>query len=217
MESRNIDLEGPAGLLEAVLMAPPGEPQGAALLCHAHPLHGGTMHFRLLFRTAKILQNEGCAVLRFQFRGVGRSAGEFDFGRGEAEDARAALEFLAGRYPGAPVVLGGFSFGAAVALRVGIPDPRVSALVLMGLPVGVIDSPRENPGKKPVLFIQGEVDEFGPKRSIEEFARSFEGPVELAIVSGAGHLFEGQVGAVESALAAWVRTSADRIGALRRN
>jgi len=111
MQTRNLDLEGPAGPLEAVLMTPAGEPRGAALLCHAHPLRGGTMHFKLLFRVAKTLQGRGYAVLRFQFRGVGRSAGDFDRGRGEADDARAALDFLYREYPEKSIVLGGFSFG----------------------------------------------------------------------------------------------------------
>jgi hypothetical protein len=204
MESRNLDLAGPAGLLEAVLIAPGRKPRGAALLCHAHPLQGGTMHFKLLFRAAKTLKRLGYAVLRFQFRGVGRSAGEFDFGRGEAADVRAALDFLSREYPAKPILLGGFSFGAALALRVGVEDRRVSALVLMGLPVRAIDSPRENPRSKPVLFIQGERDEFGPRKEIEKFVRSFPGPVELAVVPGADHLFTESIESVESALAAWL-------------
>src|SRR3972149_6672444 len=145
MLTRNLDLEGPAGRLEAVLMTPAGEPRGAALLCHAHPLHGGTMHFKLLFRAAKVFQRRGYAALRFQFRGVGRGAGEVDRGRGEADDARAALDFLGREYPEKPIVLGGFSFGAAVALHVGAHDDRVKALLLMGLPVLAIESTPENP------------------------------------------------------------------------
>ncbi|MGH9391814.1 MAG: alpha/beta hydrolase, partial [Vicinamibacteria bacterium] len=188
MQTRNLDLEGPAGPLEAVLMTPAGEPKGAALLCHAHPLHGGTMHFKLLFRAAKLFQTLGYAALRFQFRGVGRSVGEFDRGRGEADDARAALDFLAREYKEKAVVLGGFSFGAAIALPVGARDDRVTALVLMGLPVLAIESTPENPRSKPVLFIQGEQDEFGGRRAIEDFVRTFPGPAELAVIRGSDHL-----------------------------
>ena len=205
MPTRNLDLEGPAGLLEAVLMTPAGEPRGAALLCHAHPLRGGTMHFKLLFRVAKTLQGRGYAVLRFQFRGVGRSAGEFDHGRGEADDARAALDFLGREYPHKPVVLGGFSFGAAIALRVGARDDRVSALFLMGLPVLAIESTLENPRAKPVLFVQGERDEFGDREAIEDFVSSFPGPAELVVVAGSDHLFTEKTSPVEEALDEWLR------------
>ena len=205
MPTWNLDLEGPAGLLEAVLMTPAGEPRGAALLCHAHPLHGGTMHFKLLFQAAKALQSRGYAALRFQFRGVGRSAGEFDRGRGEADDARAALDFLRREYPEKPIVLGGFSFGAAVALRVGASDERTAALLLMGLPVLAIESVPENPRSIPVLFVQGERDEFGDRRAIEDFVRAFPGPRELVVVAGSDHLFTEKTGLVEEALGEWLR------------
>ncbi len=205
MQTRNLDLEGPAGPLEAVLMTPAGGPKGAALLCHAHPLHGGTMHFKLLFRVAKILQSRAYAVLRFQFRGVGRSAGEFDRGRGEADDAEAALDFLSREYPGKPVLLGGFSFGAAVALRVGVRDDRVSALVLMGLPVSAFELRADNPRRRPALFVQGERDEFGDRRAIEDFVQSFPGPAELVVVPGSDHLFTEKTGLVEGALGEWLR------------
>ena len=205
MPTRNLDLEGPAGPLEAVLMTPAEEPKGAALLCHAHPLEGGTMHFKLLFRAAKIFQSRGYAVLRFQFRGVGRSTGEFDRGQGEAEDARAALDFLRREYPEKPLVLGGFSFGAAVALPIGAHDDRVTALLLMGLPVLAIESTPENPGAKPVLFIQGERDEFGDRGAIEDFVRSFPGPAELVVIPESDHLFTEKTGLVEEALGEWLR------------
>lgn len=205
MPTRALDLEGPAGPLEAVLMTPEGAPLGTAVLCHAHPLHGGTMHFKLLFRIAKLLQSRGYAALRFQFRGVGRSGGEFDHGRGEAEDLRAAIDFLSGEYPGKPVLLGGFSFGAAIALGLGLRDDRVSAMVLMGLPVSVFELPAANPRGKPLLFVQGEQDEFGDRRAIEEFVRSFPGPANLVVVPGSDHLFTENTGPVEEALREWLQ------------
>lgn len=205
MQTRNLDLEGPVGPLEAVLSTPDGKPRGAALLCHAHPLHGGTMHFKLLFRVAKVFQKSGYAVLRFQFRGVGRSAGEFDEGGGEVEDARAAVDFLNRELEGKPILLGGFSFGAAVALRVGVHDDRVSALLLMGLPVLSIESAHENPSAKPVLFIQGERDEFGGRAAIENFVRSFEGPKDLVVIPGSDHLFTENTAPVEKAIGEWLR------------
>ena len=112
------DIAGPAGRLEAVLMHPEGAPAAAAVVCHAHPLHGGMMHFKVVFRAAKALQHQGAAVLRFNFRGVGRSEGAHDHGRGEQDDVRAALAEMERRFPSLPLVLGGFSFGSAMALRV---------------------------------------------------------------------------------------------------
>ncbi len=163
------------------------------------------MHFKLLFRAAKTLQKHGYAALRFQFRGVGRSAGQFDRGRGEADDARAALDFLHREYPDKPIVFGGFSFGAAVALRVGARDERSAALLLMGLPLLAMESVPENPRAIPVLFIQGERDEFGDRRAIEDFVRGFPGPADLVVVPGGDHLFTERTGPVEEALSEWLR------------
>src|SRR3954470_5358373 len=134
----NFDIAGPAGGLEALLMMPEGAPRTAAVLCHAHPLHGGMMHFKVLFRVAKALQEHGAAVLRFNFRGVGRSEGTHDDGRGEQDDVRAALAEMSRRFPSRPVILGGFSFGAVMALHVGVTDTRVRALLSMGLPIAHI-------------------------------------------------------------------------------
>ena len=205
MRTRALDLDGPAGRLEAVLMTPAGRKRAGAVLCHAHPLHGGTMHFKLLFRAAKILQREGFSVLRFHFRGIGRSEGSYDHGRGEADDARTAVEALARETEG-PILLGGFSFGAAVALRVGSGDERVSAMFLMGLPVGSVEGIRaENPAGKPTLFIQGERDEFGGEEAIRDFVRRFAEPKDLVVVPGADHFFTGKEAALEGAIAEWIR------------
>ena len=162
------------------------------------------MHFKLLFRVAKVLRSHGYAALRFQFRGVGLSAGEHDRGQGEADDARAALDFLRREYPEKPILLGGFSFGAAVALRVGARDERSAALLLMGLPVLAMESVPENPRAIPVLFVQGERDEFGDRRAIEDFVRAFPGPARLVVVPGADHLFTEKTGPVEEALSEWL-------------
>jgi alpha/beta superfamily hydrolase len=205
MRTRYFDLEGPVGPLEAVLMSPESEARGAALLCHAHPRHGGTMHFKPLHRAAKILQRHGYAVLRFQFRGVGRSAGKFDEGRGEALDAGAALDFLAREEPGKPILMGGFSFGAAVTLRVGVHDDRVLSLVLMALPLRAMTSVPENPLGKRALFIQGERDEFGGREEIEAFVGKFPGPATLAVVPGADHLFTEGIEPIEEALDRWLQ------------
>ena len=129
-------------------MRPEAPPVAAAVVCHAHPLHGGMMHFKVVFRAAKALQSAGLAVLRFNFRGVGRSEGVHDHGAGEQEDARAALFEMEDRFPGLPLVLGGFSFGSAVALRVAARDARVRAVFALGYPL--LLSFRATPGDGPV-------------------------------------------------------------------
>jgi hypothetical protein len=163
------------------------------------------MHFKLLYRVAKVMQRAGLAVLRFHFRGVGRSAGVYDEGRGEQEDARAALDALGREFPGTPLIAGGFSFGAVVALRAGLRDERVERILVLGLPVKAIDVGVENPSGKPALFVQGEHDEFGSEAAIRTFVASFGGPGELVIVKGAGHLFEGSISGVERAVGDWAR------------
>lgn len=205
MPSKALDIPGPAGRLESVLVTPEGEPRGAAILCHAHPLHGGTMHFKLLYRLSRMMREKGLAVLRFQFRGVGRSEGEHDDGRGEQEDAAAALDYLSRTHPGKPILLGGFSFGASIALRVGLREEEVSSVLALGLPVsfwrGVEVS---NPEAKPVLFVQGERDEFGDERAIRDFVRAFPGPSHLVVVPGADHLFTDRMPEVERAVSEWL-------------
>jgi hypothetical protein len=163
------------------------------------------MHFKLLYRIAKRMQEGGLAVLRFQFRGVGRSEGEHDRGRGEQDDARAALAALERDFPETPLVLGGFSFGAVIALRVGLRDERVERVLALGLPVSVMDVEKENPSGKRILFVQGEHDEFGNETSIRAFVASFPGPSELVVVPGARHLFEGEIPLVEGAVEEWLR------------
>src|SRR5918992_1293611 len=127
----NLFIDAPHGRLEAILKEPRAEggagARGAALVLHPHPLHGGTMHNKVVFRTARALNDAGLVTLRVNFRGTGQSTGAHDSARGgEQEDARAALDHLAGAYPGLPVFLAGFSFGARVGLEVGTRDGRVS-------------------------------------------------------------------------------------------
>ncbi len=133
--TRSMEIAGPVGRLEAVIMIPDGEPKAAGLVCHAHPLHGGIMHYKVMFRAARALQAQGLPALRFNFRGVGTSEGAHDNGRGEQEDVRAALDELERLYPGLPLVLGGYSFGSLMALLVGADDPRVEAMFALGFPI----------------------------------------------------------------------------------
>jgi alpha/beta superfamily hydrolase len=205
--TEQLDIAGPEGRLEAVLMTPESGPVATALLCHAHPLHGGMMHFKLLFHVAKAFQNAGFGVLRFNFRGVGRSEGRHDHGKGEQDDVRAALGKLTELYPLLPLVLGGYSFGSVMTLRVGPADERVSALLLAGFPIDVLDSgiPFE-PTTKPKLFVQGDRDEFGSTMSIATFVSRQPEPRKLVVVPEADHYFTGRLDALSDAVSGWLAT-----------
>lgn len=160
------------GHLEANLREAEAPVRGAAVLCHPHPQHGGTMHTKAVFRAAQALGEAGFHVLRFNFRGVGTSTGSYDEGKGEQDDAEAALDWLEERHPKLPLLLGGFSFGARVALRLGARDPRPRALMAMGLAVDLWDFDFLAEIDRPILVIQGENDEFG---SGEQVARALQG------------------------------------------
>lgn len=200
------DLAGPAGPLEALLDEPPGEVRAAVVFAHPHPQYGGTMHTKVVYQGAKGLTRMGCAVLRFNFRGVGRSAGEFDLGEGEKADFKAALDYMAARYPGKPLWAAGFSFGAWVALEVGALDDRVTALIGIAPPVATSVSGHaytfENTlaSTKPKFFVQGEADQVCPIEGMWAFYGKLEEPKELVVVDAAGHLFDGHTPEVGEAL-----------------
>jgi hypothetical protein len=201
------DFRGPAGRLEAVLTTPEAPPVAAAVVCHAHPLHGGMMHFKVVFRAAKGLQAAGLAVLRFNFRGVGRSEGAHDHGTGEQEDARAALFEVQDRFPGLPLVLGGFSFGSEVALRVAARDPRVRAVFALGFPVSLgSDHAYLASIAQPRLFVQGENDEFGGGQALRALVDRLPQPRAVVVVPGADHYFAGHLDALQGIVAAWAKT-----------
>ena len=206
--NESFDIQGPAGRLEAILMHPEGAPRAAAVVCHAHPLHGGVMHFKVIFRAAKALQAHGVATLRFNFRGVGRSEGEHDHGKGEQGDTRAALDEVAARFPGLPVVLGGFSFGSAMALRVAPTDPRVKAAFALGFPVAMgYDTTHLPEITVPRLFVQGEKDEFGDAARITAVVDALPEPRQLVIVPGADHFFADQLDELQRAIESWARAA----------
>ncbi len=205
--NESFDLQGPAGRLEALLMHPEGEPVAAAVFCHAHPLHGGMMHFKVVFRAAKALQEQGLAVLRFNFRGVGRSEGSHDHGKGEQADASAALDELERRFPGLPLVLGGFSFGAAMALLVGAAQPRARALMALGFPFRLLsDTAFLSRVQTPRLFVQGEHDEYGGSDAIHALVDPLSEPKRLVVVPGSDHFFAGQLDALHAAVSDWGKT-----------
>ena len=207
MQNESFDVAGPAGRLEALLMNPDGPAVAAAVLCHAHPLQGGVMHFKVLFRAAKALQAHGVAVLRFNFRGVGRSEGVHDEGRGEQRDAAAAVDEMARRFPGLPIVLGGFSFGSVMAVRVGAGDERVGALIVMGFPAAMVkETAFLAESRRPRLFVQGENDQFGDSARIRALVAPLPEPKTLVVVPGADHFFAGHLDQLHAAVEHWAAT-----------
>lgn len=210
---RSLFLDGPAGRLEALLNAGAENASHAAVVCHPHPLFGGTMHNKVVFHTMKALHSFGFPVLRFNFRGAGLSAGEYDRGSGEVGDVRTALDWLDAEYH-LPLIFAGFSFGAAVGLRTSYADPRVRALIGLGLPVAPMVRDTEDPRvytfdflqdcTKPKLFMSGARDQYGPRTKLEALTASVPEPKKLVIIEGADHFFEGRLRELREAIEAWV-------------
>jgi uncharacterized protein len=199
--SGRCDLPVSHGFLEALLKEPAGA-RRAAVVCHPHPQAGGTMNNNVVYRVAKALEESGSAVLRFNFRGVGRSTGTYGEGVAEVEDVRAAVDFMATRHPQLPLWLAGFSFGARVGLEVGRSDARISKLLGVGLAVrmfdlGFLEEPR---GGKPLAVVQAANDEYGGRDEIETFVERLPDPKRLWIVDGATHLFPGRLDQLEAAV-----------------
>ncbi len=223
------EIPGPAGRLEALLdeslcVLPNGSPTEAAIayspkgsaqiqprvavvLAHPLPTAGGTMHTKVVYQIAKGLCRTCAAVLRFNFRGTGRSKGRFDDGPGEMEDFRAALDFMAARYPDVELWAAGFSFGSWIAMTVGATDDRVSTLIGVAPPVTKYDFSAVLDSLKPKFFLQGERDEISPLRAMREFYGRVPDPKELVVIDGADHLFDGKTAevadAVEDLLGDW--------------
>jgi len=203
----NTFFEGPAGRIEAILKEPAAPVTRAAIVCHPHPLFGGTMHNKVVYRIARAFQDAGFAVLRFNFRGAGRSEGEHDEGRGEKDDLRAAIKFIEEKYPGAEIWLAGFSFGAAVLLRAAACDDRVRAIVAVGVPISKYDFSEIARCRKPKLFVQGSLDQFGSVGDLERFFAALEEPKKLKIIEGADHFFEGRLTELAEAVSGFIRSA----------
>ena len=202
IESHFID--GPAGRLEALLEEPEeGEPSEACLVCHPHPLYGGTMHNKVVYRMARGLRKSGSVVLRFNFRGVNLSEGTHDDGRGEVDDAWAALAFLRGRYPELPYAIAGFSFGSRVTLRLGcaIPGPKPERLIAVGFPTSMGHFDHIGSCEVPKHFVQSTQDQFGPQEKLEAVFAGFAEPKSLTFIEAGDHFFAGALERLEEAIA----------------
>ena len=206
---RSLFIDGPAGRLEALLNSGAAKATHAALVCHPHPVYGGTMHNKVVFHAMKALNSCGFPVLRFNFRGFGLSEGEHSHGEGEAEDVRAALDWLE-QESQLPLIFAGFSFGAAVGVRVACPDDRVKAVIGLGLPVQPVDDRTYNfdflqSCTKPKLFVSGSRDQYGPRARIEALVSSLPEPKKLTIIDSADHFFEGRLREMRDAIESWIR------------
>ena len=208
MKIERLFIPGPAGVLEGLLeWEPKVTARHAALVCHPHPLYGGTMHNKVVFQAAKGAMVSGLPVLRFNFRGVGKSQGVYDAGEGERMDVRAALDYLESRFTGASLCVIGFSFGAWVGLRAGMEDARVCAMIGVGMPVSSVDFSYLRELHTPVAIVQGSQDQYAHPAKLQEVFDSIPAPKSLKWVEGVDHFFTGKVdqvqAAVREALGAW--------------
>lgn len=212
---RTLMLPGPAGRIETILWATAEEegarPPLAAVVCHPHPLFGGTMHNKVVYQTAKTIHRLGLPVARFNFRGVGLSEGTHDKGIGEKDDVLAVINFLAEQYPGAPLLLAGFSFGSWVGLHAGCGDARVMELIGLGLPIGDLDSRSFSyldRCDKPKLLVSGEFDRFGPpshlRAMVERFPAAVRENTKVEIVAGGDHFFAGHLPELDQVISGWL-------------
>lgn len=194
------------GQLEAILKEPrQGPSKGVALVLHPHPLGGGTMHNKVVFRAAAALNDAGLTVLRINFRGVGQSTGTHDEGRGELDDVRAGLDYLSSKYPGQRTTLCGFSFGARVGMEVAIHDPRVAFLIGIGTPLDKYDFNFLSDCRKPLLLVHGEEDEYGDVEQLRQLAADLEKntTVRLDVIPGAGHFFDDRLDDLKRVITEW--------------
>ena len=194
------EIAGPAGPLEALLDEPAAEPRAVAVFGHPHPLHGGTMHTKALYQAAKAMPRIGVVALRFNFRGVGRSAGTFDAGAGEKDDFKAAIAFVSERYPDLPIWAAGMSFGSWIGMTAGAEDARVSLLLGIAPPVDRYDFEILKTSTLPKFIVHGEADELISIKDVRKFYSQIPEPKELVTIEDANHLFEGKTSMVGEAV-----------------
>jgi uncharacterized protein len=200
---RHVDLYGPMGRLEAIYRELQ-DPAAIAVVCHPHPLGGGTLHNKVVFRAARGLESANVATLRFNFRGVGASGGKHDEGAGELDDVNAAIDWAKKKHPGKKLIVGGFSFGGWVASRAACELPEVDAVFLIGTPVNKYDFGYLRSCEKPMLFLHGTQDEHGDSLKVEKLVQTLRN-AESVIVTGADHFFTKQIEAVEETMRSWAQ------------
>lgn len=201
----NLFIPAEVGKLEAILKEPKGEPKGVALVCHPHPMGGGTMHNKVVYRAAAGLIDAGLITLRFNFRGVGASNGEHD-GEKERQDVKDALDYLAENYPNQPITLAGFSFGSRMGMEVGMSDKRVVRLISIGTPVDKYDDYDFLVNvRKPILFVHGDRDEFGALENVEKLVEKVAENTDATLVSfeNCGHFFDEHLNELRDAIKDW--------------
>ena len=206
---RSLFLAGPAGRLEALLNAGTPGATRAAIVCHPHPLYGGTLHNKVVFHAMKALNSFGFPVLRFNFRGTGLSEGDHAAGEGEVDDVRTALDWLEREYT-LPLIFCGFSFGAAVGLRAAYSDDRVQALIALGLPAVPVEGRNYDfeflrASTKPKLFVSGSRDQFAPPGKLEALVSTLAEPKKLVRIEAGDHFFEGRLREMRTTVEEWIK------------
>ena len=200
----NLQIPASHGELEAILKEPKGDVKGVALVCHPHPLGGGTMHNKVVYRAAAGLNEAGLVALRFNFRGVGNSTGAHDDGDGEKQDVLDALDYLTNNYPGKEITLAGFSFGSRVGSEVALDEERIVRLISIGTPVDKYDFSYLKHNVKPILFVHGDSDEFGTVEHLKEVVELVEAAdKELIVFENCGHFFDKHLEELKNAVRDW--------------
>ena len=189
-----VDIPVSHGRLEALYWAAT-EPVAAAIVCHPHPLHGGTMHNHVTYRLAQAWRDAGVSCVRFNFRGVGRSTGNHDQGRGEVDDALAALDWLAAEVPGVPLYASGFSFGSRTALKLSTQEARVQKVLAVGVAVDMFDMKFITGLEQPAAFIHADTDEYGKLENVRALLAQVKAKHELFVVTDSDHLCTGRLDA----------------------
>lgn len=204
----HVNIPTPQGHLEGILKPEEEgtQPVYTSIVCHPHPLGGGNMHNKVVFKVAQTLQGLNIPALRFNFRGVGHSTGSYDEGRGEMDDVRYALEFLSRRYPGVPTIIGGFSFGSYVALKVGANDDRAQALIGLGVPARMFQEDTLQNCHKPKFFVHGTEDELTPYDLTIRWFEQVPAPKSMITIEGADHFFQGRLDEVQAVIASFIHT-----------
>ncbi len=201
----NLEIPASHGALEAILKEPASDAKGVALICHPHPLGGGTMHNKVVYRAAAGLVEAGLVALRFNFRGVGASTGAHDDGDGEKQDVRDALNYLMKNYPSQPITLAGFSFGSRVGAETVLDDDRVMNLISIGTPVDKYDFSFLKHCRKPILFVHGDRDEFGAVENLEKIVEQVEATdKQLIVFENCGHFFDEHLNELKNAARDWM-------------